>query len=209
MGLRYTCWVFPTGDADGFRSILEESVQSLGGHIVWNQEGHWKECLRLGSTPAVQSVYALNDACDWSFFTNISETLNLPVMELRIQDGSLWDYALYLGNETLDTFSTLPQYWDISDEPDEKELLEWAGKPKLIAYLWKVPLERIARYMVNWGWEPDPEDPDSYRHLLDGKAYPEDESTYGECGQMFDFLRALGGMEPIDEHRTVFPNQPE
>ena len=57
--------------------------------------------------------------------------------------------------ECVDTFSTLPQYWDYPEEPDEKHLREWAGKPKLLAELWQVPLERIERYFVNWGMEAD------------------------------------------------------
>lgn len=107
--------------------------------------GRGDECLRLGSTPTVQTLYLPYGACNWHLFEKISEILDAPYMELRIQEEALWEYSLHHGAASVDTFSTLPQYWDYPDDPGEEYLREWAGKPKLLAELWRVPLERIER----------------------------------------------------------------
>jgi hypothetical protein len=205
MSLRYTCRLFRTSDAAAFRRAIEDTARSVGGHIEWGQIGRGDECLRLGSTPTVQTLYMPYGACDWRLFQTISSTLNVPLMELRIQEEALWDYALYRGADCIDTFSTLPQYWDDSDEPNQKEMQQWAGKPRLLADLWEVPFERIERYLVNWGMQADPDDSGVFHTLMDGKAYPIDQHPYGEPRQMFDFLAALGGTIPDEEHRAVLP----
>lgn len=203
MGLRYTCRLFRTSDAAAFRRSIEDVARGFGGHVDWSQPGRGDEDLRLGSTPTVQTLYLPYGACDWQFFQQISTALNAPLMELRIQEGSLWDYALQLGDKGIDNFSTLPQYWEGPEDTDEEELQRWAGKPKVLADLWQVPLESIDRYLVNWGMQSDPNDSGIYHTLMNGKAYPSDQHPYGECQQMFDFLKALGGVEPLEQNRLV------
>jgi hypothetical protein len=207
MSLRYTCRLFRTSDTAAFRRAIEDVARAGGGQIEWGKLGHGDECLRLGSTSAVQTLYLPYGACDWHLFEKISAMLDAPLMELRIQEESLWDYSLHRGAACVDTFSTLPQYWEYPEPPDEKHLREWAGKPKLLAELWQVPLERIERYFVNWGMEADPDDSGVFNTVMEGKAYPSDEHPYGECRQMFDFLAALGGAIPEEEHRAVFPKR--
>jgi hypothetical protein len=207
MSLRYTCHLFRTSDAPAFRCAIEDAARSLGGHIEWGEVGDGDECLRLGSMPTVQTLYLPYGACDWRLFETISVTLDIPFMELRIQEESLWDYSLHRGAECLDTFSTLPQYWDYPDEPDAKYMQQWAGRPRLLAELWHVPLERIERYFVNWGMQADPDDSGVFNYLLGGKAYPSDQHPYGECRQMFDFLAALGGAIPEEDHHAVIPKR--
>ena len=114
MSLRFTCRLFRTPDAAAFRRAIDDAARSFGGHIEWGQIGQGDECLRLGSTPTVQTLY-LPPVCDWRLFETISAALDAPLMELRIQEEAMWDYSLHLGAECLDTFSTLPQYWDHSE----------------------------------------------------------------------------------------------
>jgi hypothetical protein len=209
MSLRYTCRLVRTSDAAAFRRAVEGAARAFGGHIEWGQVGRDDECLRLGSTPTVQTLYLPDGVCDWRVFETISATMNAPLMELRIQEEALWDYSLCLGSKGLDTFSTLPQYWDYPDKPDAEHLRKWAGRPKLLAEVWQVPLERIERYFVNWGMEADPDDSGVFNAVMDGKAYPSDQHPYGECRQMFDFLAALGGAIPDEDHRAVFPKRRE
>jgi hypothetical protein len=205
MSLCYTCRLFRTPDAAAFRRAIEEAARAYGGDVEWGKAGRGDECLRLGSTPTVQSLDLPYGACDWHLFEKISEALDAPLMELRIQEEALWDYSLHRGTSCVDTFSTLPQYWDYPEEPDEKYLRAWAGKPKLLAELWRVPLERIERYFANWGMQDDPNDSGVFRTVMQGKAYLGDSHLYGECRQMFDFLAALGGAIPAEEHRAIFP----
>ena len=209
MSLRYTCRLIRTADASAFRRATEGAVQLFGGHVEWGQEGRGDECLRSGATPTVQTLYLPNGVCDWRVFETISSTLNAPLMELRIQEEALWDYSLQLGAKDLDHFSTLPQYWAHSEEPDEDRLRMWAGNPKLLAEVWQVPLERIERYFMNWGMAADPDDSGVFNTILEGKAYPSDRHPYGECRQMFDFLAALGGAVPEQAHRAMFPKRGE
>ncbi|MDB5322083.1 MAG: hypothetical protein JWN40_3714 [Phycisphaerales bacterium] len=204
MSFSYTCRLFRSANAPDFRRALEDVARSFGGQIEWRRIGEGHECLRLGSTPTVQTLYLPDGVCEWRLFEQLSEKVNAPVMELRIQQDVLWDYSLNIGSECVDTFSTLPQYWNYPEELDERESERWAGKPKLLAELWQVPLGRIERYFVNWGMEPDPDDSDVFNTVLKGKAYPGDQHPYGECLQMFDFLAALGGTEPVEGHRLAF-----
>jgi hypothetical protein len=55
--------------------------------------------------------------------------------------------------------------------------------------------------------EDDPDDSGVFNTVMKGKAYPSDQHPYGECRQMFDFLAALGGAIPEEEHRAVFPKR--
>lgn len=207
MSLRYTCRLFRTADAEAFRRAIDGATRAIGGHIEWGRVGQGDECLRLGSTPTVQTLYLPHGACDWRLFETISAMLDVPLMELRIQEEALWDYSLHRGAECVDTFSTLPQYWDYPDEPGPEQMRKWAGKPRLLAELWQVPLERIERYFVNWGMQADPDDSGVFNTVMEGKAYPSDQHPYGECRQMFDFLAALGGAIPDEDHRAVLPKR--
>ena len=147
----------------------------------------------------------------------------LPWIELRIQEGAIWDYALYQGDQCVDLFSVCPQYW--SDPPQltvfsygsslkrmvfeafgsrryddmDERLAEWKGKPAVLAELWGLPKARIERYLVNWGIATDPKE-HTFQFTLSGRAYPDDQFEYGNYEQFFDMLRVLGGKEPLDLH---------
>jgi hypothetical protein len=208
MSLRCTFRAFRTPDVTSFKRLAEDVARAFGGVIEWGTLGVGSEVLKFSSTPTVQTLELPHGVCDWRFFEQISAVLKAPMLELRIQEESLWDYSLHVGEKCVDTFSTLPQYWDFPDV-DEDEMKKWAGNPQLFAEVWKVPLARIERYFINWGLRSDPDDSDVFDTVMEGKAYPTDQHRYGECRQMFDFLAALGGAIPNESHRAVFPKRVE
>ena len=137
---------------------------------------------------------------------------------------------LFRGDQCMDTFSVCPQYW--SDPPQataiifeggtikrfvskvfgprlykdpEEKLRTWSGKPDVLASLWGLPRERIERYLVNWGFKIDPDDEMTFEYTLTGRAYPDDEHDYGDYEQFFDVLRALGAVDPVDQHTLRLP----
>ena len=86
----------------------------------------------------------------------------------------------------------MPQYWD--DDPAEIESKK--GNAGVFSRTWGVPVDRITRYLANWGMIVDDEE-GIYRTVLKGKAYPTDRFEYGDYNQMEDFLFALGGRMPM------------
>jgi hypothetical protein len=126
--------------------------------------------------------------------SRLSTLLNAYMFNLRVQEGSHWDFTLFRGSKVIDDFSTLPQYWD----PDDVRLQEAKkGHPEVVAKAWGIPFERVAKYMVNWGYiEPDEDGP--YQILLRDKAYETDKYNYGDIWQSLDFLHAIGGNSSED-----------
>lgn len=206
MSLRYRCQLFRTADVAGFRRAFQDVARSLGGSIEWNRAGRDEELFRTGISPTVQTL-SLHGGGAWELLHPAAAALNVPWMDLRIDEEALWAYLLMVGADLIDRFSTLPQYWDHPKEPDPAALAEYAGKPRLLAEVWQVPLERIERYFVNWGMQSDPDDSGVWDAVMTGKAYESDQHPYGDCRQMFDFLAALGGAIPDVDHRVVLPKR--
>lgn len=208
MSLGFTCHLFRTGDVGAYRLAFEEAARSLGGRIEWGRPGSGEEFLRTGTTPTVQTLELPQyGGGAWNLLGPAAAALDVPWMQLDIVEEALWQYSLMRGAETVDEFSTLPQYWDHPKEPDASHVAELAGRPRLLAELWQVPLERIDRYFVNWGMQTDPDDSGVFNCVMEGKAYATDQHPYGECRQMFDFLTALGGALPAEDHRAVLPTR--
>ena len=124
---------------------------------------------------------------------------------LRFQEGSLWDYSLFRGTERVDTFSVAPEYWEGPEDVPDDQLRRWRGDAQKLAALWQLPVERIDRYIVQWGLYDIDEDTLDCR--LKGKAYPADRSNYGNPDQIdeweciLDRLRATG---PVHRHIHLF-----
>ncbi len=118
--------------------------------------------------------------------------LTIPWLHLLIGEDTTWEYQLYQGSACLDKFSVCPQYWD--DDPNF--IAEHRGNPDLLAAAWSIPKERIVNYLVNWQMR-DLDDA-TFEFMLSGKAYETDRFSYGEIWQMFDFLNALGGKDPVN-----------
>jgi hypothetical protein len=115
MGMPYTLRLYKGTDAAGLRNAMVGAATSLGGRVHWDQFGlDAKSALRLAHRGDVHTVYVpyQSNGLDFIFCKEVGRRLNLPWLELRIQEGSIWDYALYRGDALLDKFSVCPQYLD-------------------------------------------------------------------------------------------------
>lgn len=95
-----------------------------------------------------------------------------------------------------------PQYWESGESTDD-EIAQWKGNSELFAKVWDVPVERIRHYLVNWGYRNL--DDGQFTFCLKGKAYSTDQFEYGNHEQFFDFLEAIGGVEPSEYHSINLP----
>lgn len=235
MYCRYT--LFKGCSEEQLHEAIELRLRHFRASAKWNSDDD-SNGLFLGiiSKNDVHTVRFSYGGGVYGFFHGIGAHLNCPWMEARIQDGSHWDFSLMKGGVSLDPFSTFPQYYDRSRESRRK----FQGNPKQLAETWGVPLKRIERYMVNWGdaglritKAPFPflktlvvDSMSGAVNILSGrfeqqfrrkgKAYTTDKSEYGDCYQLDDFIRALGGDVPnsvgVDkeigekQHRLFFPD---
>lgn len=185
-----------------FRQGMEQAVRSLGGSIKWGLASEGKNDLRVHLGKSLQSLYLHPYAdSDDLFCKELGRILAVPWIEVRIQDGDLWDYTLFQGSEMADNFGPWPEYWE---DPEEPLFAQWkarlVGHPEVLARQWDIPIEEIERYVRQWNPIDDPEDEYSFRFELEGKAYPTDQYEYGDCDQFYDFIRALGGQEPFVDY---------
>ena len=218
MSTRLTLTIFKGCTECDLREAVRVRTEELKGRALFDSDD--PEGLMLG----VRSIGDVHSAClqytgTYGFFKKIGAALGCPWMEARIQEGALWDYSLMRGADDVHGFSTLPEYF-ISD-PRERE--RYAPKPDELSSVWGVDQAKIEKYTVWWGQEivgqeklPPGEhiiniNPESrsvemldevtvYRTKLTGKAYLSDEFEYGDCWQLLDFLRALGGDMPPSWH---------
>ena len=204
MGMRLKLRIYKGCDAAAFRGYAEQAVLAVGGRgIEWGRPGTEtdQDCdLRLAQAGDVHSLYVPYQGSDYSFCKKIGELGGLIWIEARIQEGSHWDYTLHSGGEVADQFSTDPDYYH---EKDEQAHARLAGDPAKLATLWGIPVKRIERYLRHWG--PKDNDDGTYDYTLTGKAYPEDEADYGQYAQILDFVHALGGSNPQEEHTIHLP----
>jgi hypothetical protein len=201
MGLQLNLRVFKGPDAERFREVFLEQVEQHGGQVFWDCATRGpKEDLRTTHHGNVHTVYLpYLSGADYLLCRLVGAALEIPWMEIRIQEGTLWDYSLSDGATDVDQFSTLPEYW-------EQDVDEYRGNPGLLARLWQIPQERVERYLRHWGVVPIEEG--IFETVLKGKAYETDENEYGVIYQMFDFLGALGAIDPMAHgklHRMIVP----
>ena len=205
MGMYYYLRLYKGTEAATFREEMSRAAETVGGSIKWNvPHARPDEDLRLAHNNDVHTVYLpYNEDLHLVYFQELGRRLRLPWLEIRIQDGSIWTYTLYRGKEVLDTFSVCPQYWD-ADQTAPAELEEWQGKPDVLSKAWNLPIERVEKYLVNWGYRDQP-DSNFFEFRRTGKAYPTDEHPYGDYEQFFDVLKVLGGVEPREQHTIKLP----
>jgi hypothetical protein len=196
MGLRLSMRVYQAADAATFRSLLEQAATRMGGQILWRDSTSSEQDLRYHLGQQVHTLTVPYHPRIEEFSEHLGDLTQKPWLRLRLQEGSLWDYELVEGDVSLDLFSTLPEYWDYPDV-NPATIAEWQGKPEVLARAFHLPVEAIDRYLLHWGYQEVSEE-DGYTHVRQGKAYPEDEAEYGDCYQIFDFLRRLGGSEPLE-----------
>jgi hypothetical protein len=209
MGESLTLRVFKGPDRNGFRTAVEEVVEKHSGQVWWQDAPlEPNEDFRTTHNGNVHVVYLPHLlGADYLVCMKIGERLSIPWLELRVQEGSLWDYSLYAGSRHLDDFSTLPEYWGQGEEWNATQ----RGNPRLLARTWEIRQNDIEGYLRAWGYEEDAEE-GTFRTLLQGKAYEQDEFEYGDIWQMFDMLRALGAVNPMApdhgefRHRLMCPS---
>ncbi len=208
--------------------MLEETARTTGSVLHWSVKGYGSSDLRLSSRGDVHSVYLANQRGDFAFFEQLGKLSSLPWIELRIQEGALWDYTLFKGDQCADMFSVCPQYFSDPRKISvvsfagslkkiasialgskqykdfDERLAAWEGKPAVLAELWDLPVERIERYLVNWGFATNPGQ-QTFKYERSGRAYTDDQFEYGNYEQFYDVLRVLGAMEPTDFHTLELP----
>jgi hypothetical protein len=122
----------------------------------------------------------------------LSVSLGVPVISLRLHDGDLWRYVLYVNGEGVDRFNPIPDYWSREPSPEERSL--WRGDASVVAEVWKgIDAPSIAKYLVTW--DLDEEEP--------GKAYESDRFPLNDCCQLIDFMQKLGLVYPIDDNDEI------
>jgi hypothetical protein len=207
VGMRLTYRIYNGVEPWAFRAEFERTLNALGGSLDWNKVGKGDNALGLATSGSVHTVDIPYQSTDFAFCWHLGRSLNACWLELRIQEGSIWDYALFRGGETIDLYSVCPQYWDGPDTTEE-QLIDWAGKPDLLADSWGIPVSRIRNYFANWGYQELPEE-GVIDYTRSGKAFPNDVSDYGDYWQMLDFMKALGAAQPDYKYSIVLPKRIE
>jgi len=199
MSERNSVYVFKGPTLDEFRDTAVSVVSRLGGHLDWDARPAPIDADLLTSHNSnVHAAYI--DCREFEVATGIGTDLKIPWINVRIQEGSLWDYSLYEADSHVDNFSTLPEYW----EDDPEWIASQQGNPEVLADCWRIDRSAVENYLKPWGFEVD-EDRGVFRTLLRGKAYPTDQYEYGDIWQMTDFLRALGAHDPNFDQPHCIP----
>ena len=200
MAERNSVYVFKGPTTEQFRDAAHAVVEGLGGKLDWDARPEPINARLLTSHNG--NVHAAYIHCEgYKVAMGIGSTLETPWINVRIQEGTLWDYSLYRADLHLDSFSTMPEYWE---EDDEDWLATQRGNPKLLAECWQLDTAYFENYLKPWGYEVD-EDEGVINTSLRGKAYPRDNFEYGDIWQMTDFLRALGAHDPNFDQPNCIP----
>lgn len=206
MGLSYTIRLYKGCDKSAFEMSIETVVTSLGGIAQWYRADGNSSEFRTGSSESVQSLYVADHPNIVAIGSRIGAALKVPWIELRIQEGAIWDYSLYRGVDLLDEFSVCPQFWEGPDI-EQATLQRFMGNSHLLASVWQIPVKQIDQYIVNWGFSYDVDDVGVFHYERSGLAYPDDKHRYGNYEQIFDFVKKLGGKEPTTKHSLSFPGE--
>lgn len=190
-------YLFKTKDPLALLDVFQEVVKSTrNGTVDWNFPKGGQP--KLGSLDSVGwlatngwiSSISVDAPCA-DVMAAVARNLGGPELVVFFQEKSFWEFALYVDQALVIKFSTAPAQWG------DVESSAYFGTPQDLADIWEVPVERIERYMVDWGlterWIEEYQ-VTSPVYLMEGqKAYHEDEYEYGQLYQGFDFIRALGG----------------
>lgn len=201
MGERNSVYVFKGPTLDEFRDTMATVVSRLDGRLDWDARPTPIGANLLTSHNVnVHSAYI--NCKGYEVATGIGAELRIPWINVRIQEGALWDYSLYEAGSHLDNFSTLPEYWG----EDSEWIGTQRGNPELLARIWRIAQSTVENYLKPWGFELD-ENEGVFNTLLRGKAYQTDRHEYGDIWQMTDFLRALGAHDPNFDQPHCIPRR--
>ncbi|MFN6106761.1 MAG: hypothetical protein ACK5EA_20225 [Planctomycetaceae bacterium] len=163
-------------------AALRDYAAAHGGRFeqTTNRSASW-EVLIIGEADGHVTVVYPGNFFKWDeAAAHLSRSLDVPVFSFHIHDEDLWMYLLFVAGEVVDQFNPIPDYWD--DSLSDEERTQWAGNPAAIArWCPQVPETAIRQYLVPWDLEDE----------TPGKAYEDDESAYGDCWQLVDFMRKL------------------
>ncbi len=203
-------YLFKNNDPLRILEVFEDAVQFIRkGAVDWNfpedgqpKIGSMDTTGWLTTKGGISSITV--DAPCADVMTAMARNLGSPKLVVFFQEKSFWEFALYVDQAPVINFSTAAAEWG------EVDPSAYFGTPQDLAEIWKVPVERIERYMVDWG--PTERWIEEYQlmsqaYLMEGqKAYPEDEYEYGQLYQGFDFIRALGGH--LQDHKQFIVHLP-
>lgn len=221
MGDRLNLCLFRGMTDSDFLATAESIVSRIGGRIIRDvpnsQSRHVFFTCANDQTLCVSMPYL--GGSEHLLCKQISESRRGVWMELRIQEGSLWDYSLFKGGDHLHNFSTLPEYWD----RDPAYLRSQRGNVEELCEVWNCEKSQVVNYLRPWkmrrpwyaylfGWINLFYTPpmvistghwysrifETYEIFPKGKAYPSDRHGYGEVWQVLDFLEAIGGSNPSE-----------
>lgn len=169
------------------RVAIELAAELMKGPRPGSAWGDWVEM----PTPVTfrakwndDTLCITNNAAPWAI--ELSRRYLCPLIELRCQESEHWDFGLFHSGEFIADFSTDVAYYD--DRPSTPR--PWRkGGPEDLERLWGVPLERLERYLVDWRGT-------DHRVQRGWKAYESDRFPYFDTDQLYDFMGALGAVEP-------------
>ena len=123
MSERLILRLYKGGSTAEFRAYAERTALAVGGQLRWGTHGTHAQDFRFHSDGIHHTVYIPYQGSDFTYCLELGRMSQLPWIELRIQEGSLWDYGLYRGAEIADDFSPWPEYWEDPKEPDRKSVV--------------------------------------------------------------------------------------
>jgi hypothetical protein len=145
---------------------------------------------------AVQVTALEGDGCSAILmgYLKREEVLLMPVgyqlggiwMDVRYQDDDWWDLTIFEGVEQRVSYSVNP--WAHGQEYNQEHVDHRMAK---VCELWPDRADRIKRYLLPWR-EPVMKLGKTDFVARKGKAYPTDRHTYGDAGQIHDFVAAFG-----------------
>lgn len=166
------------------KELIARAAGSLPGPPP--RESKWSDWTYLRGTRSVEAV-ATSDTLTlfddaWQLAVEIAKLANCPHLELRVQEGEHWDFTLFQNGAVVADFSTDVAYFNA----DPSAPRPWkAGNAELFAAAWKVPIDRVLPYLIDWGQQSQP------TIAVPGDRFP----THDWC-QVFDFLKTLGIDDP-------------
>jgi hypothetical protein len=205
-------YLFKNTDPKEFEKAFEDAVAATrGGSVLWNvPKNRHEQMIRdyaigwLCTKGGVTSLL-LRAPCD-DVMCAISKSISGPRLTVLFQEKSFWEFSLDNDQELVINFSTAPGQWGEFDPRD------YPGTPDDLSKIWGVPVDRIERYMVDWGltevWVEKFKTMSTAYKMSGSKAYPDDEFGYGNLYQGYDFVKALGGTIPPRDGKCFFVDLP-